>query len=102
MRIQGAAEKCQQKSRKEPNFPILGKYEVFSRKNRTLIIKSEHIIVQGRVMAHFKGTQFAEFAPNFCIKTRICIDRVTLKRVFKKRCTVPDKHVFNQLEPSTV
>ena len=31
-------------------------YVVFSRKNRTLIIKSEHIIVRGRVMAHFKAT----------------------------------------------
>ena len=37
-----------------------------------------------------------------CGFIRICIDRVTLLCVFKKWCTVPDKQVFNQLEPSTV
>ena len=30
-------------------------YVVFSRKNRTLIIKSQQIIVRGRVRAHFKA-----------------------------------------------
>ena len=30
-------------------------YVEFSRKNRTLIIKSEQIIVRGRVRAHFKA-----------------------------------------------
>ena len=28
---------------------------MFTRKNRTLIIKSEQLIVRGRVMAHFKA-----------------------------------------------
>ena len=31
------------------------RYVVFSRKNRTLITKSEQIIVRGRVRAHFKA-----------------------------------------------
>ena len=37
-------------------FYVQCTYVVFSRKNQTLIIKSDQIIVRDRVMAHFKAT----------------------------------------------